>query len=86
MAQKKVHPPPAMDDDPFTRPPGKYVPKDTAHRVDITVRLGKHGGMKPKLEAIAERNGLSLNTLMVSIITWWLSERQSGRDFTLPVK
>jgi hypothetical protein len=62
-----------------------YVPKKKLGP-DIGIRLGKKIALKPKLEAIAERNGLTLNDLLIYIFEWYLSERKSGRKFSLEIK
>ena len=86
MAQKKVKVEALGEDDAFAEGPAKYVPKDTAHRVDIAVRLGDKIALKGKLEAVAVRNGLPMNTLMIQVIQWWLKARSEGGEFSMPVK
>jgi len=62
-----------------------YVPKKKLGP-DIGIRLGKKIALKPKLEAIAERNGLTMNDLLVYIIGWYLDERGHGREFSIKIK
>ncbi len=62
-----------------------YVPKKKLGP-DIGIRLGRKTSLKPKLEAIAFRNGISLNDLIIYICEWYLAERGHGRDFSITIK
>jgi hypothetical protein len=76
MAQKK-------DDGPLGGVP--YVPKKKLGP-DVGIRLGRKITLKPKLEAIAVRNGLTLNDLVIYIFEWYLAERGHGREFSVKIK
>ena len=66
-------------------PAGVYVPKKKLGP-DIGIRLGKKIALKPKLEAIAERNGLTMNDLVIFVFEWYLAERGHGREFSVKIK
>lgn len=62
-----------------------YVPKKKLGP-DLSIRLGRKFPIKAKLEAIAERNGISANDLMIYIFEWYLAERGHGREFSVKIK
>jgi len=68
--------------------PGGGVPYSPKKKLgpDISIRLGKKVGLKPKLDAIAERNGISANDLIIYIIEWFLESRTNGQVFTVKIK
>lgn len=76
MAQKKDAPP--LGGVP-------YVPKKKLGP-DIGIRLGRKIALKPKLEVIALRNGISLNDLVIFVFEWYLAERGHGREFSIKIK
>lgn len=51
----------------------------------IAVRLRGKNYLKKELEKIAKRNKISLNTLMINIIEWWLEEK-GKRNFRIKLK
>lgn len=77
LGHKPGAPPPA--------PAGVYVPKKKLGP-DVGIRLGRKITLKPKLEAIAVRNGLTLNDLVIYIFEWYLAERGHGREFSVKIK
>lgn len=62
-----------------------YTPKKKLGP-DIGIRLGRKISIKPKLEAIALRNGISLNDLLIHALEWFLAERAHGREFSIKIK
>lgn len=66
-------------------PAGVYVPKKHLGP-DVGIRFGRKIVMKIKLEAIAYRNGVSLNDLILFILEWYLAERKTSRIFSVKIK
>lgn len=52
---------------------------------DISIRLHEKKKLKDELLKIAKRNKISLNTLMINIIEWWLEEK-GKRNFQIKLK
>ena len=52
---------------------------------DISIRLHGKNYLKKELQKIAKRNKISMNTLMINIIEWWLEEK-GKRNFQIKLK
>jgi len=53
---------------------------------DFTIRLpADKKKLKPRLIAVAKKNEISLNKLIVSILEWFLEERKD-REFTIKLR
>lgn len=52
---------------------------------DIVIRLRGKNYLKKELIKIAKRNKISINTLMINIIEWWLEERKK-KNFHIKLK
>lgn len=59
----------------------KQTPKN-----DIQVRLPVGSDYKDQLLKIAKENHLSMNTLIVKMIEWFLQEREKGKEFAIKLK
>jgi len=51
---------------------------------DVWIRFPKGSGHKKKLQKIAERNGISMNLLMIKVVEMFLES--VGDDYRLEIK